>query len=185
MVWVFGNSQERVSIKDLDDVIYYHQKKQYTDQEFQRSRDLQREIQLGRIIKLDYKPEVKTSLPNDMPLSTEEKQIPFINLSEIKNVVSEAIAENKSEELDFKKLITNIIPMIAETVRQEISKISVTQQVATKESIQNKSEFIDPSYIPDIKTDNMKSSINIEGEAVEGSEVSSSLELLKKLGRSI
>ena len=44
MVWIFGNSHERILIKDLNDAIYFHQKKQYTDQEFEGSRDLQREI---------------------------------------------------------------------------------------------------------------------------------------------
>lgn len=181
MVWVFGNSHERVSIKDLDDVIYYHQKKQYTDQEFQRSRDLQREIQSGRIIKLDSKPEVKSSLPNDLssPVSVGVSNPP-INLHEIKNIVSEALAENKNEEPDFKKLLTNLIPMIAETVRQEISKITVTQQVV-RESVQKQSEIIGPSYVPTIKTDNMKSNINTEERKISGNDVSGSLEALKRL----
>jgi hypothetical protein len=66
MVWVFGNSHERVPLKDLNDVIYFRQKKQFTDQEFESSKDLQKEIQKGRIIKLEHLPEIKGSMPENL-----------------------------------------------------------------------------------------------------------------------
>lgn len=42
MVRILGNSPERVRIKDLNDVIYYKQQKDYSDQEFEGSKDLQK-----------------------------------------------------------------------------------------------------------------------------------------------
>jgi len=44
MVSLIGNSPERVAISDPKDVIYYRQVKEYTDQEFDSSRDLKREV---------------------------------------------------------------------------------------------------------------------------------------------
>ena len=50
MVRIMGNSTERVMIEDLGDVIYYKQIKEYTDQEFELSKALQREWKKTRSV---------------------------------------------------------------------------------------------------------------------------------------
>lgn len=49
MVLVIGNTPQRVEIKDLGDCIYYKQQKIFTDAQYNRSQDLQREIQKGSL----------------------------------------------------------------------------------------------------------------------------------------
>jgi hypothetical protein len=182
MVWILGNSHERVAIKDLNDVIYYRQKKQYTDQEFEGSRDLQREIQKGRIIKLEHVPEIKGSLPDNLSERANQSVLSSsLELSEIKRVITEVVSEQQSG-VDIKELVTNLVPMIAEAVRQEVSKIQVNvgsvEQVVQKVS---QTTFRDPGYIPDINTEGLKSNINIESQSISGQGMANSLELLKKL----
>jgi hypothetical protein len=53
MVRILGNSTERVPIHDLGDAIYYKQTKAYTDQDFENSKDIKREITKCRLIILD------------------------------------------------------------------------------------------------------------------------------------
>ena len=180
MIWVFGNSHERILIKDLNDAIYFHQKKQYTDQEFEGSRDLQREIQAGRIIKIDQKPEIKGSFPDKLG-TAQVGQAQTLDLREMRRVITEVLSENKTDGVDIKDLVTSLIPIIAETVRGEISKIPAGQAVVQDTDTRARTKFEDPSYIPEVNTDGMKSNINIEGTSVDGSSMTTSLELLKKM----
>lgn len=49
MVLVIGNSHEKIELKDLKDCIYWKQQKVYTDDQFERSPDLQRAWKKGSI----------------------------------------------------------------------------------------------------------------------------------------
>ena len=184
MVWVFGNSNERVLLKDLNDVIYFRQKKQYTDQEFDSSKDLQREIKNGRIVKLEHKPEIKASLPDN--IQAEQPPAPKIDLQDIRRIVTEIVKEHKPEELDIKSLMMGMIPLIANTIQEEISKIPAQQVYVSGPgaSTTSKSAYQDPAYVPDISSEGFKSNIQIEDTKVEGGGISGSLEALKKLNRS-
>jgi hypothetical protein len=183
MVWVFGNSHERVAIKDLGDVIYYRQKKQYTDQDFESSRDLQREIQKGRIIKLEHVPEIKGSLPDGLG-NQQQNQTPTIDLREMRRVITEVMGENRAGGVNLKDLVTGLIPVLTGVVREEISKIPTGQVVGQGGSVQSGQTSTGPEYIPTVSTEGMKSSIFIEGKQVEGAGVSDSLNALKNLSRS-
>lgn len=185
MVWVFGNSHERVAIKDLNDTIYFRQKKQYSNQEFEGSKDLQREIQTGRIIKLEHLPEIKGSIPENLGTSKPEQRNYSIDLSEIRRVITEVVSEQKSDNVNVRDLVTNLVPIIAETVRQEVSKISIVQGSGSSSgaSVQSNA-FIGPEYIPEISSVGMKSSISIEGQQVEDAGVSDSLNALRNLNKS-
>lgn len=171
MVWIIGNSPTRIFLKDLDDIVYYRQKKQYTDQEYQRSKDLQKEIQLGHIIKLESRPDKCNSFSD-----ISESKI-TIDLNEIKRVVSEALESHKSGNV--KDFMTTMIPILTETVRQEIAKIPV--QIVGQTSYTETPSIELPSYVPNVETDDMKSNIKIEGKNVDDSDVSGSLNLLRKL----
>jgi hypothetical protein len=178
MVWVFGNSYERVPIKDLNDVIYFRQKKQYSDQEFEGSKDLQREIQKGRIIKLEHLPEVKGSLPENLGISISNSS--RSDITEIRRVITEVmLGQQKSEGVDFKDLAVNLIPVIAETVRQEVLRIQVSAMGQTK--INSELQIEDLKYVPKVEVADFKSNIKIEGQAIEGQDVSDSLKMLKRL----
>jgi hypothetical protein len=49
MILVIGNTPQKVELKDLGDYIYYKQQKIFTDSQYNRSQDLQREIQKGSL----------------------------------------------------------------------------------------------------------------------------------------
>ena len=182
MVWVFGNSHERVVIKDLNDVIYFRQKKQFSDQEFESSKDLQREIQKGRIIKLEHLPEIKGSIPDSGSLKASVQQT--IDLAGIRRVITEVISENAG--MDIQGLVTSFIPIIAETVRQEVLKVSEGLDLRSSPGLNPAvtSIFTGPEYVSEVKIENLKSNIKIEGQQLEGSGVSDSLNALRNLGKS-
>jgi hypothetical protein len=181
MVWVFGNSPERTPIKDLNDVIYYRQKKQYTDQEFEGSRDLQREIQKGRIIKLEHVPEISSSLPDS--ISVNQKVVaPSIDLSEVRRVITEVLSEQKSNNIDVKNLATTLVPIIAETVRQEVSRIVQGTGQAVGDQIKA-NIFVDPEYIPTVNTEGMVSNIEIKEKEISGNEANEAIKALRDLNK--
>jgi len=209
MVWVFGNSSERIQLKDLNDVIYFRQKKQFTDQEYESSKDLKREIKAGRIVKLEYSPDIKVALPDNIMLqqttvtskvdTQEIRRViaealvdqkptnPQIDIKEILQAVPAFVKEHKTESLDIPSLVTSLIPIIAETVRQEIAKMpnqTVYVQSGQQGSSTSQSKFQDLAYVPEISSEGMKSSISIKDKTVEGSSVSGGLEALKKLNKS-
>jgi hypothetical protein len=49
MFLVIGNTPQRVELKDLGDYVYYKQQKVFTEAQYIRSQDLQREIQKGSL----------------------------------------------------------------------------------------------------------------------------------------
>jgi hypothetical protein len=65
-------------------------------------------------------------------------------------------------------------------IRDEVSKIPAGQ-VVTGQTKKIETKFEDPNYIPEVRTDGMKSNINIEGTLIEDSSMVTSLELLKKM----
>ena len=184
MIWVFGNSHERVSIKDLNDVIYFRQKKQYTDQEFDGSADLKKAIQLNRVIKIEHKPDVRSSFPENIGPS--EFKTSAIDLCDLKRALTEVLAENKPDGMDLKELVKTLLPAIAEAVRQEIARAPAQQvYVQAGSSVSQKiipeKEYQEMTYIPDISADGMISNITISEKASNASNVNSSLEALRKL----
>ena len=52
MYYVIGNSPKKVDLKDLNDCIYYKQQKVYTDEQFNRSVDLQRAVERKLLVVL-------------------------------------------------------------------------------------------------------------------------------------
>jgi hypothetical protein len=49
MILVIGNTPQRVLLKDLNDSVYYKQQKVFTDEQYRKSQDLQREVQKGTL----------------------------------------------------------------------------------------------------------------------------------------
>lgn len=169
MVRVLGNSPERVMINDLSDVIYYRQKKEYTDQDFGKSKDLQREINAGRILIIDTH-SVRSSIP-EVVGAEPARQAQSLNLNELKKVVSDAITEQRQD-------VGDLVPLLISAMRQEMSGIVQRPVVQTK-------TIDDPTYVPEIiKLDNLKSNIVVESIQTEEN-LTDSLDALKKLGQKI
>jgi len=186
MVRVIGNSPELVEIKDLNDVVYYRQVKDYTDQQYEQSKDLKREINKGRLAKIDEAAS---------PLSIVEVQGNHSNtgnassswdVNDLKAALREMLPEIKGEgvsENALKGAMREVVPLIVEMVRQEVSKMTVTG-VASSESkprATTGSSFLGPEYIPNIEISNMKDSVNVKEREVSAGDVSDSLAALRAL----
>jgi hypothetical protein len=168
MIQVLGNSPERVVINDLGDVVYFRQKKEYTDQEFNNSKDLQRAISERRLLLIETH-SVRSSLPETVGAEP-QRQAATLNLNEIKRVVSDALTEQKQN-------VGDLVPLLISAMRQEMSGMSIQRQVVQTKTMD------DPTYVPEIKLDNLKSSINIESKKSDEN-LSDALEALKNLGKS-
>jgi hypothetical protein len=176
-----GNSPERRKIKDLGDVIYYKQKKDYTDQEFSDSLDLQREIQAGKILLLERLEPIKVTSA-DTGLKSEDiksavadalSRLPkpeTVSIEDIKRLIQETLGNQSQPE--------NIALLIAETIRRELSGIS---QLGIPKVTVTEPSFVGSEYVPTVTTENMKSSIKAAEQTTKGDDVSNSLEQLRKL----
>jgi len=179
MIRVMGNSPERRKIKDLGDVIYYRQKKDYTDQEFENSEDLKREIQAGNILLLERLEPIRVTSA-DTGLKSEDiksavadalSRLPkpaTVSIEDIKNLIQETLGSQNQQTLD----------LIAETLHRELAGIGQLGNAPKAEP-----SFVGPEYIPTVTTENMKSSIKAAEQTAKGDDVSNSLEQLRKLNK--
>jgi hypothetical protein len=170
---IVGNSTERVSIADLHDVIYYKQIKEYTDQEFESSRDLKRELSKGRVALLDSVPTIRSS-------SIEKSQgSSAISLADLKAAIREILPEMPGNN-NVRGAVMDLAPMIADVVRQEISKVSVSGSVQRSSGVAPSTPvFQGPEYVPTINTDGLKSNVEAKTQVSEG--VDDTLLLLRQL----
>jgi hypothetical protein len=177
LIRILGASYERIEIKDLGDIIYYQQQKEYTDQQVKASKDLRREIERGTVIKLKEMSSASTSLSENavytpaVPSSSSSS----LSLLDVKSAVTDSLKS-------VKEMIVSIGPIVAELVRQEISKLpSGGVTVVQAGDAVKKTEFISPEYIPTISTDGMTSNIDIKEKAVSGNDVADNLAALRKM----
>lgn len=181
MVVVLGSSTERVFVKDLNDTIYYKQKKEYTDQQYENSKDLKKEIRKGRLVKLERVKSHSNASSDFDGLGGNSPQI-----SEIKDVMREVLSEIKTPSTSSAPSgdIRDILPLIISAVGQEVSKqVSGLRSVSSAPESSAMAAFKESGYIPDISTEGMKSSINVDErkEVKGGTSVSDSLAALKNL----
>lgn len=177
MVRVLGNSPERVEIKDLSDVIYYKQLKEYTDQEYEKSKDLKREINKGRLAKIEDVPVPRGSVDFQVPGKASS-----IDVRDLKAALREVLPEFKGNgvsEDSLKGAVREIAPLIVDMVRQEVSKITIAGVPERKPAFNN--SFIGPEYIPDIKIDGMKDNIKAKERKISTDNIAANLAALKKL----
>jgi len=158
MVRVLGNSSERVVLHDLKDVIYYRQTKEYSDQEYETSRDLQRALAQNRLILLERQNSIRGSV---------ERVTGGVDVGqEIRAALREMMPSQP--DVDVKSVAREIAPVVAEIVRQELSRLPV--QVATGSGnvpAAGVSSFIGPEYVPTVTTEGMVS--NVEAKTTETS----------------
>jgi len=182
MVRILGNSPERVELKDLNDIVYYRQLKEYTDQQYESSKDLKREIQKGSVIKIDKK-EVSQWGSAEIRSHQLIESSKSLNVAELKTALREMLPEFKGEgvsESALKGAIREIAPMIVEMVRQEVSKISVNRVEEAKSKTIDKG-FTEPIYVSDISDiSDLKSNVKIEQQERSGETMVNALKALKR-----
>lgn len=211
MVRVIGNSIERVILNDISDVIYYRQQKEYTDQEFARSRDLDRAIKSGKLIKIevlqpprsnaevvgvkepvkaeslsqefqDVKQTIRDILKEVKPDNSVQGTI---SINDVRGVVTEVLAEKMKVTVtsdEIKKAITEVFS----DFKREFANYNVNQSYGgfkQPEAAKPIESFVGPEYIPTINTSDMKSSVKGEERVSKDSNVSGSLDALKRLNK--
>lgn len=179
MVRILGNSPERVEIKDLNDVIFYRQLKEYTDQEYEKSKDLKHEIQKGRLAKIEVIETPRGSVDIQIP-----GKMSSIDIRDLKVALREVLPEFKGNgvsEDSVKTAVREIAPLIVDMVRQEVSKMSVSGVIQEKKPSITHTPFIGPEYIPDINVEGMKDNIKANEREVSADDIAVNLAALKAL----
>lgn len=177
MIKILGNSTERVKIEDLNDIIYYRQVKEYSDQEYEKSKDLKREIKSGHLVKIGALKASKGSV------ETQENGS-LVNIKDLKIALREILPGIKGNGISEKSLtaaMREIAPLIVEMVRQEVSRIPA---VAGMQKPAIVSPFKGPEYIPDVSTEGMKESLKLKERKVAADDVANNLAALRKLKKS-
>lgn len=178
MIRVMGNSTERVQLKDLNDVLYYKQIKEFSDSDVVASKDLNREIKAGRVIQLEKNDALRGSEFIKMGIMPQSSTITVNDLRKVlKEFLPHMMGNNGSS--DIKQAVKEIAPIIAEMVRQEISKSSIQSSKKDAEKIEGAMQ--DLSYVPDVTTEGMISKVRAKETAVSGDSAQDALAALRKL----
>jgi hypothetical protein len=169
MIRIIGNSTERVRIPDLGDTVYYRQVKEYTDQEYESSKDLQRAVSSGRLAKIAVQVASRGSIPEGQVVSG----APAVSERDIRRIVR--------EETSLKDAIPSIVTMlrqeISDLIRQNPAPVQTQQPVPEREF----SKFNDPTFAPKVSTEGMTANIKLDSREANTGDVSSALAALRKL----
>jgi hypothetical protein len=161
MVKVMGNSFERIIIKDLKDMVYYKQIKEYTNQEYETSKDIQHEIQKGKIIIIDENKNIRGSINNDNMVQYNKSQ--SFNINDLRLMLKELLPELRSnDENVIRNSIRDIAPLIVSLIKQELSQLNINKQEPSEQGI---NIFQGPEYIPTVSTEGMI--CNVEAKEME------------------
>lgn len=167
MVRVLGSSAERVPIPDLKDVVYYRQVKEYTDHEYEASKDLRKAIDKGKLTLLGREEPLRGSIVN------EGKTV------DIGAEIRAALREVNGHNLNAQQVAREIAPIVAEMVRQEISRISVVSKEVVPATVS--SAFVGPEYVPTVTTEGMSASIEARTTETSADSANDALAALRKL----
>lgn len=126
MIKVIGNSPQKITISDLQEVIYYKQVKIFSEDEYKGSKDLQRKIQQGLLTVLEESKEQRSSYipPTSVRVITSSQErrdvqdlVGYIKSLEDKlDKIQQAspAPENKSVDNDKLDLLLNKIHQLEE-----------------------------------------------------------------------
>lgn len=166
MVRIIGNQSERVRLQDLGDVVYYRQVKEYTDQEFESSKDLQKAIRDSQVVVVAREGTNRGSIPEGHVAVPSQNGI---NAQDLRRIIRE---ETNRESLK------DVVPALMDLIRQELSGFS--QRASFQKSDSEREGFVEPAFAPDVSTEGMKANINPESREIT-SDVSFALAALRKL----
>ena len=150
-------------------MIHYRQIKQYSDAEYNTSKDLKREKSKGTIVVLEQEEGLRGS---EMDLLRERVSNSIISAQDLKDAIREILPG--ITQPDMKGVVRDIAPLIVDVVRQELSKIGAPRTIAPK-------TFQDPTYVPTISTEGMKSSIEAKKTEVSSAGTVDALAALRRL----
>lgn len=176
-----GNSTERVPIKDLNDVVYYKQVKEYTDIEYETSRDLKKEINTGRLVILEQ---------NKAPRGSEDTKPhevgsnSSISISDLKAAIREVLPDlRNNSSVEMSSVAKELSPIIVDAIRQEMAKMSVQQggPYIKSDTVKDGPEFQDLVYVPAVSTAGMVSNIETKKTEISGDNANDALAALRKL----
>lgn len=170
MYRIIGNSAERVPIRDLGDVIYYRQVKEYTDQEWESSKDLQREHQRGRIVILEKYATARMS-PESGSVSS------GVSIQDIKQALRELKEENGNGSL--KDALMVLIPAVVDAIKNNIPTASYVPIQSPQ--VSNASSFVGPEFVPTISTKDMVSNIEVSSKQVSSNDLANNLAALRRM----
>ena len=176
MVRVLGNSSERVPLRDLNDVVYYRQVKEYSDHDYETSRDLNKALAAGKLTFLERVEPVKGSIDvgksNGVSVGDEVRAA----LREMMPVQSQP---------DMGAMAREVAPVVAEMVRQEISKLSLTQIVTSGGTPSTVLPgFMGPEYVPTVTTEGMISNVEAKTTEASGEGTDDALAVLRRMQKS-
>jgi hypothetical protein len=174
MYRVVGNSTERVPIPDLNDVIYYRQIKEYSDQEYETSKDLKKVISRGQVALLSN---VKATRGSAEVIGQSAQN--NLSVGDLKSAIRDVLPQLQPQQIDMKQALLDILPILRDAIRHEISKVSTTIQ-ATAPGSTASSSFTDLTYVPTISTSGMKSNVEAKTQTDEEG-VDDTLKLLRQL----
>jgi len=141
MIKVIGNNHERVRLIDLGDVVYYKQVKVYTDEDYSRSKDLQRKIKEGEltIIEQSDRQNISYTPHVEIPTKQTSNETPNVSLllSHIKNL------EDKLEELKAKEPVVSVNSVDSSKIDELNAKIKdLEDKIQFKEKASNEDVLI-------------------------------------------
>jgi len=141
MIKVIGNNHERVRLPDLGDVVYYKQVKVYTDEDYSRSKDLQKKIKDGEltIIEQSDKQNISYTPHVDIPTKQSPNETSNVSLllSHIKNL------EDKLEELKSKEPVVSDSRVDSSKIDELNAKIKdLEDKIQIKEKASNEDVLI-------------------------------------------
>jgi hypothetical protein len=141
MIKVIGNNHERISLLDIGDVVYYKQIKVYSDEEYARSRDLQKKIKNGDLIIIEQADKQNISHTSfvDSPIKpqTNDSSNVSLLLLHIKNL------EDKLEEIKSKEPIVLDSKVDSSKIEELNAKIKdLEEKIQNKEKIPNEDILI-------------------------------------------
>lgn len=177
MVRLMGNSPERITLSDLGDVIYYKQVKDYSDQEFEKSRELKAAISSGKVVVL----EKYASARPGVSVSAEGEKSSSVNIEDIKRAVREVMPETK-QSLSLKDMLADALPSFLNMVRQEVTSVigGAGRSVVAERRADT---YVDPAYIPEVSTEGMVSKIEANNSQVSANNMNDALAALKNLNK--
>ncbi len=183
MIRVLGNSLETVPLDDLNDKVYYKQLKEFTDQEYETSKDLKRAILKGKLALIEQNKSSRGSVETD---GSQVGNNAALNVRDLKLALREVLPEIQNSsgisEDAVKGAVRDIAPLIVDMVRQEVSKLSISGTVATnQQKVIKKSKYIDPQYVPTVDTDGMVGNIEAKKRTSSSETVDDSLAALRAL----
>jgi hypothetical protein len=158
----------------LQDVIYYKQIKDFSDAEYESSRDLKKAIEKGKLTKLEGSSALRGS--SDFAPAAPGAGI---GLDELRIAIREAMPGVQAPA-DLRGIARELAPIVADIVHQEMSRLPLSASTVST-ARDTVSAFQGPEYVPTVTTEGMTSNVEATATKVSGTEANDAISALRKL----